>query len=381
MRGPSAPADADRPLDKPSHVGVLAAAVWLVFLGQPLSVAWQAENQLARWIGLSALVGFGVAYVLTFRWLRFRGHEPLHADGRSQWMALTGLGVLTALSMPAAGQAGTACFVFLGAATAMALRGPRRLIVLAGLLLLSIVLPPTVPGWTSDFSVPVGIVLASVAVFGITKVIERNHQLARAYAEIARLAVTEERHRIGRDMHDILGHSLTVITVKAELAGRLLPNDVDRASVEVADIERLAREALSDVRTTIAGNRRVTLAVEIANARSALSGAGIEAELPNALDAVAGDRRELFGWAVREGVTNVVRHSGANKCVILVDANCLEVLDDGAGAPGTSRQERAGHGLQGLRERVEQAGGRLQLGRAETLGGFRLQVLLPELPR
>ncbi len=146
------------------------------------------------------------------------------------------------------------------------------------------------------------------------------------------MAVEQERARFARDLHDLLGHSLTVIAIKSELARRVMTNDPDRAAAEVADIERLAREALTDVRATVAGYREVTLSAEISSARSALDAAGLHAELPTAVDDVPGERRELFGWVLREGVTNVVRHSDASGC------GCRS-------RPAPSRSSTTGRGL------------------------------------
>jgi two-component system sensor histidine kinase DesK len=174
-----------------------------------------------------------------------------------------------------------------------------------------------------------------------------------------------------RDLHDILGHSLTVITVKAELAGRLLAADETRAAAEIADIERLAREALTDVRATIAGHREVSLAPELANARGALISANIDAEVPNAVDDVPAANRELFGWAVREGVTNVLRHSKASRCIIQLTSTSVAIHDDGVGADPSDTE---GNGLRGLRERVGGASGSILTGTSPQLGGFFLQV-------
>ena len=156
------------------------------------------------------------------------------------------------------------------------------------------------------------------------------------------MAVEQERARFARDLHDLLGHSLTVIAIKSELARRVMANDPDRAAAEVADIERLAREALVDVRATVAGYREVTLAAEISSARSALDAAGVHAELPGAVDDVPGERRELFGWVLREGVTNVVRHSDASWVRVSVSARTVEIVDDGTGPATVGRGQRAG---------------------------------------
>ena len=144
-----------------------------------------------------------------------------------------------------------------------------------------------------------------------------------------------------------------MITVKSELARRVMASDPDRAAAEVADIERLSREALADVRATVAGYRGVTLAAEISSARSALDAAGVHADLPGAVDDVPGERRELFGWVLREGVTNVVRHSDASRVRVSVSAHSVEIVDDGTGRRGGGAD---GSGLAGLRERLAEVG-------------------------
>ncbi|WP_181780538.1 sensor histidine kinase, partial [Pseudonocardia pini] len=162
-----------------------------------------------------------------------------------------------------------------------------------------------------------GLAAVTVAMFGMFGLIRVNSQLREAREELARLAVTEERERIARDLHDVLGHSLTTITVKAALARRLLESgEGERAAAEVADVERLGRQALADVRSTVAANRVASLAAEIAGMREALRAAGIEADLPAAVDDVPEDRRQVFAYVLREGVTNVIRHSGAGRCTV-----------------------------------------------------------------
>jgi two-component system sensor histidine kinase DesK len=155
--------------------------------------------------------------------------------------------------------------------------------------------------------------------------------------------------------------------------------DPDRARQEVADVERLARRSLADVRETVGGLRRVTLAGELTGARTALRAAGIDAVLPAAIDDVPSHRDELYGWVVREGTTNVVRHSGASRCEILLSAGGVEVHDNGNRAgPGAhpGAHPGAGLGLRGLSERVEAAGGTLTAGPCAT-GGFRLVISAP----
>jgi two-component system sensor histidine kinase DesK len=282
--------------------------------------------------------------------------------------------VLGLLTLPVAGEDGLSTFVYV-AVIAVGLLPMRISIGFAAFVAaLAALLSYTVEGWSGKpGSLLFSIGLATVATAAFVRLLRRNAELAVAREDLARLAVEQERARFARDLHDLLGHSLTVITVKAELAGRLMSRDPTKAAAEVADIERLAREALTDVRSTVAGYREVTLAVELSSARSALDAAGIAAELPGALDDVPGNRRELFGWVVREGVTNVVRHSQAQRVRVAVSRTTVEVVDDGSGAPGTTV---GGHGLDGLRERLAEVGGHLEAGPVEA-GGFRLFAEVP----
>jgi len=201
-------------------------------------------------------------------------------------------------------------------------------------------------------------------------------RLRRAQADVRRLAATEERLRIARDLHDLLGHSLSLIVLKSEVARRLAGRSPERVPKEIADIEAVARQALADVRAAVSGYRSRDLAEELDSARAVLAAAGVEptvrtsgTPLPETVDG-------LFGWAVREGVTNVVRHSRASHCKITVaregDRATLEIRDDGT-PPDTFV---AGNGLTGLSERLAGAGGSVDAGPLPG-GGFRLAVRAP----
>lgn len=214
------------------------------------------------------------------------------------------------------------------------------------------------------------ILSVSVMMATLTSNISTLARLRAAQNQVADLAAERERSRVARDVHDILGHSLTVITVKAELAGRLLDAGSPAARDEIAQIEQLARGALADVRTTVHGYRGVSISGELAAARAALESAGVSADLPGTTEQVPADRRELAGWVVREAVTNVIRHSGAGVCRVRLDGRSIEVADDGR---GPSSAASTGSGLTGLRERVETAGARLLIGRSD-LGGFNVKV-------
>jgi two-component system sensor histidine kinase DesK len=205
-------------------------------------------------------------------------------------------------------------------------------------------------------------------------------ELREAREELARLAVAEERLRFARDLHDLLGHTLSLVTLKSELAGRLLPMQGERATAEIADIERASRQALREVREAVAGYRRPTLVAELAAARELLTAAGVAVHIDGAGRSFPPEIDEVLAWTVREGATNVIRHSRARHCEIrFTDDEAsvrAEVIDDGSGAPPGVATVTAGAGLSGLAERVSEIDGRLEAGPGDA-GGFRLQVLLP----
>jgi two-component system sensor histidine kinase DesK len=210
----------------------------------------------------------------------------------------------------------------------------------------------------------------------------RNEELSDARAELARFAVAEERERFARDLHDLLGHSLSLIALKTELAGRLLRDRPDEAERELSDAENVARQALSEVREAVSGYRRPTLDGELAGARMALTAAGIQLVVHPVESALDPDAEGVLAWAVREGVTNVIRHSHARSCTVSVLADpasaAVEVADDGVGAAVANGHR--GSGLAGLEERARDLGGAVAAG-PKPDGGFRLVVTVPMSPR
>ncbi|WP_433419451.1 sensor histidine kinase [Microtetraspora malaysiensis] len=206
-------------------------------------------------------------------------------------------------------------------------------------------------------------------------------ELRRTRRELARLAVLEERNRIARDLHDLVGHSLSVVAVKTELARRLLPVDKERTDAELKDIDATVRRALSEVRQAVTSYRQPTLAAELSSAVQAAEAAGIACTVraPDTWDLPV-PVEGLLAWTVREGITNVLRHSGASSCVITVSADpsvSVEVADDGSGAPDGGRP---GNGLAGLSERARALGGSLTVGRRDG-GGFLLRIEAPKETR
>ncbi|WP_269853412.1 sensor histidine kinase [Streptomyces sp. RPT161] len=232
--------------------------------------------------------------------------------------------------------------------------------------------------------------LGGAAMTGVGQMGRMVRELREARETVARLAAAEERLRLARDLHDLLGHSLSLITLKSELAGRMLPDKPEEAAKQVADIEQVSRQALVDVREAVSGYRRPTVGVELAGARTALRTAGMEVDISPSLDlpledqypGLGAEEQGALAWALREAVTNVIRHSGAKHCSLTLDEVWeadesrylrLEVADDGRG-PG--RSHHLGNGLGGLEERLTLSGGWLRTGPSKR-GGFSLGAYVP----
>ncbi|CAM2741147.1 sensor histidine kinase [Actinomyces slackii] len=183
---------------------------------------------------------------------------------------------------------------------------------------------------------------------------EQEEQRAHRAREQAAMA---EREEISRDVHDLLGHSLTVLTLKAEVAQRLLRQDPQAAERELAEVIELSRAALADVRATVTRLRTPDLASQVESSRTAFAAAQIDAEISGAAGDVPLGQRELISWALREATTNILRHAAATRVRVAIAAGRLHVVDNGRGLAGAP----AGNGLRGLRRRVEAAGGRLRV--------------------
>ena len=262
---------------------------------------------------------------------------------------------------------GTAVAAFiLPAAWAVILDGSALLIAI-GILALMGRLADSVGDLVSVASV-------TLAMFFMANLVRAIRRLEQANKEIAVLAVTNERERVARDLHDLLGHSLTTITVKAGLARRVLESsgDIPRAVEEIREVEGLTRSALSDVRATVSEYREVSLSAEIVGARAALRAAEIEADLPHAVDNVRPEFQNTFGYVLREAVTNVLRHSGASRVKVRLGRNWLEIEDN-----GNAVDVKQGNGLRGLTERLAAIDGTLTTS-TRTGGGWVVRAEVPE---
>jgi two-component system sensor histidine kinase DesK len=359
-------------------VKLLWIAMWMVYLAYPLDNLVHGHHGLpALVLGWTGLTGFVLAYLAV---VFFRTNQP----DQPRWVHVTlvVLGVLAVALSLALGDSWLGLFVYVAVACGSVLRPDRSrwaIAVVTGLLFATGVLIHA--GSDTLLSLGIPCFLSGFAMVGLRRLVSTMRELREARETIAHLAANDERLRLARDLHDLLGHSLSLITLKSELAGRMLPDRPEDAATQVADIEQVSRQALVDVREAVSGYRRPILAVELAGASAALHAAGIEADVDRAQWTghvrLAPDEEGALAWALREAVTNVVRHSGAARCRIVLaedgDEFGLTVSDDGRGPdPG----HRPGHGLTGLDERLLLAGGRLSTSSAAG-GGFTLCAWVP----
>jgi two-component system sensor histidine kinase DesK len=357
-------------------VGRMRMFIWLVFIAIPLLDAVSSDdNGVAKVVTVIATI----AFVAVFVSLALMREKPL-PDGQ----ALRSVGALLAISVALTAldrQGWGTLFIFTVVAIAMCVRAPFSFYgvllctaLCVGSLLVADAAAGAIFGFASS-TLGVGMLMLVVA-----DLRTRNRELHAARAELARLAVADERARFARDLHDLLGHSLSVIALKAELAGRLMPERPSEAAGHVSQIEQVARGALTEVREAVSGYRQPTLDDEIAGAKMALSAAGIEAQIERPSVTFDPAIEAVLAWTVREGATNVIRHSGAGHCSVKVMAGLgeagIEVLDDGPGCEDAAANGHDGHGLEGLRERVARLHGQIEAGTGAA-GGYRLAVRVP----
>ena len=333
------------------------SAPWLVFLLMPLdSFLTTPELGPVRWAGVALVVLFAVVNCSAYAvpWL-----VPVAFTVRRSviWTILMALPVagLTALRLESAYTVFLSFSMYFVAFWIFGTIAPYRLRFGVAATIALVCWLIFMVGTGFDVTARGGIALfigaPMVGMLGFSYLIELGE---RADVARASLALSEEREEIARDVHDVLGHSLTVITLKAELAQRLLEIDPARAGAEMEAIAQLSRASLAEVRSTVTRLRVPDFSGEIEGAGRALQTAGIRAELPEAQNAlaVAGVNAKLFSWVLREAVTNMVRHSGANAARVRLSATGLDILDNGVGV-GDAR----GNGLTGMTQRVAASGG------------------------
>ncbi len=337
---------------------------WVVYLGFFFIAPVMEHASLKLWL----LDGLGAAVFLFLYFGLFVLENP-RALAHVAGMVLLGL-----LFQPINGGA---CTFFIFAAAMLPFCVQSQTAAVAGLLTIGSIgaiegLLLHVGGWALFYMALFPVIIGA----GNTFFAERNRmnrRLRKANDEIEHLAKVAERERIARDLHDVLGHTLSVITLKSELAGKLIDRDPARAGKEIREVEEISRQALSEVRDAIRGYRSQGLAAELAQAKSTLETAGVAVKCETARIALPALQEGVLSMAVREAVTNVVRHAQARTCSLRLEqqnGSCrLEIEDDGRGG-----SQNEGNGLRGMRERVEMLGGTLT---RDSQSGTRLTITVP----
>lgn len=360
------------------------AGVWLVFLAWPIfeSVTAPGPTTAARLLALASIAAFAVVYLASFVRSRPFRSLPLAANTAMQTAALT---ALIAAAVPGAGATVAGMFPYLMAlwmfthrlvvgipmALVMAIAGSLGVVVIAG------------AGFRFALITPI---IFTAGIITLFRLADEHSEVERQLSE--RVALSEQREELARTVHDALGHSLTSITVQAQLAKRLVGADPAAAERQLDGILATARDSLRDVRSTVEFLDAPGLSDQLDLARATLAAAGIDADVPADSDVPALDpgHRRLFSWCLREAVTNIVRHSGASRCRIEIlgsadtgassEGPVLRVIDDGAGIPGGMGGDAvaAGTGLRGLARRAERANARLTVSDAVPRSGAAADV-------
>ncbi|MFG2328330.1 sensor histidine kinase [Streptomyces sp. NPDC048604] len=323
-------------------------------------------------VGSLAVLAFNSLYVAVV----FRAFDRGRRESRTTWWLIGAMAAVTLFLAIAFGGPYLLFFPLLGLAVGSVTRGRRLPQVAFPLCATAALVAGLRDGWDA-INVAYGTFISTMVTAAVLALSETVKELRATRQELARTAVEKERLRFSRDLHDLLGHTLSVIVVKSEAARRLAPRDVDAALAQIVDIESVGRQALTEIREAVTGYREGSLGTELDRARSALTGAGIEPVVRRSGPPLEPQTEALLSWVVRESATNALRHSGATRCEIEVSGGMervrLTVTDNGRGTDGATE---SGNGLTGLRERVAAAGGTLESGPAEK-GGFRVVAELP----
>ncbi len=377
-----------RPYGAPDAQGILV----FVLLG--VAAAWDTAAGLSRpaWLAWPALAAATALYAAAVLPALRRGPAPTPAG-------LAALTALTAVVTAAAAHFGGGwlyLFPMAGIACGAVLYGRRvRIALLALTGVTALVVWRGGGGLESIMAFSWGTFSAGIVVAFLRHQHTLITELHDTRQQLAEAAVTRERLRFARDLHDLLGHTLSVIVVKAEAARRLALRDPEQARRQAGDIEKVGRQALAEIREAVTGYRETGLSAELERAADALRAAGVEPVVRRTGPEPDGRAQTLLGWVVREGVTNIIRHSGATRAEIHLAGTSLTIrnndptpapppattigpapdtADDAVTASGAS--DGGGSGLRGLAERLVQAGGRVEAGPLPQ-GGWQLTATLP----
>ncbi|MCK2034081.1 sensor histidine kinase [Microbacterium sp. KSW4-4] len=353
-----------------ARFGWLMAVVWLVFLIYPV-LALLASAAPPAWVvtGWVALVAFIVLYVTGFLHGMRGGGGLGRAPSRRQWITFAALIACALVTIPAVGGSALSFLPFIMSFASYGLTRAWHWITTIAALVVAAGCVFLIPDNLSYLSV-----LAIVTLLGVVNTVSTWLIVRSAEAEqLGReLATSEGREAVARDVHDLIGHSLTVVGLKAQLVRRLMDSDPERAKAELADIERLTAEAIAGVRQTVAGARATTLVEQLASTEDSLRAADIALVVDGTPDALSPVQAITASWILREATTNTLRHSGAAAVRVRIAPGVLTVEDDGVG-PASATGHREGNGIRGMRERAAAAGAGFTV-RPGEVAGTRVEV-------
>ncbi|GAB3811084.1 sensor histidine kinase [Tessaracoccus terricola] len=333
--------------------GWLMPGIWLLFLIYTVVAVFDASlGTFGTVVGLGIIVLYAATYIAGFN-MHMGGNLCRYRFPGWRWvgLGLMWLCIVAQIALIGPGAINMCPFTLAYAAYLFA---PRVAWLVAAVTSVGVGL--FVRHWAAEsFWYIVGIMLGVFLVCVVMRALIEADE--RATSSRRDLAVISERERVARDVHDGLGHTLTVVAMKAELAERVMEADPERARTELADLRRLTRDALDQVRSTVSGLRETDLPNQVAALTMTLEGAGLEVEVSGDPADVAPELHTALGWVLREAGTNVLRHSGARHCQIVFGPRSVEVLDDGVGVGDAP----AGHGRRGMTERLEAVGAELLL--------------------
>ena len=367
----------------------LYAYFWLICLFFPILSLLESPP-----LGLDLLIAvLGlIAFVVTYFWVMWS--HPLNDRVRARFRLRTSITLIIGLTLLVlflsinSGSSFLWLFIGVSAIAGLILSFRNASIAVFGLTLLTLGFSIWTGGSIASANwlqiIPLVLLVRGLGldIIGFVRLSQALRELHTAREDLARQAVMEERLRMARDLHDLLGHTLSLITLKSELAGRLLEKEPHTASQEVHEIERVARQALREVREAVAGYRQPTLRSELDGARQILEAAGVVCTVEYAVQSLPPITDTILAWAVREGVTNVIRHSRAQHCLIRITSTDefvrAEVINDGHPRDENSKVQ-PGSGLSGLTERVAGVGGRIGTGTSPSSNGigYQLKVEIP----
>lgn len=346
--------------------GWLMAVLWMVFLVYPV-LALLGSEAATGWIitGWIALVAFAMLYVFGFiRGLRGGGglgSTPI----RGQWLIFALLIVCALVSAPAEGRGALSFLPFIMSFASYGLTRLAHWITTITAIAVVAVCVVLIPDGAPYLGLLAIVILLGAVNTITTWLIIRSAEAERLGLE---LATSEGREAVARDVHDLIGHSLTVVQLKSQLARRLIDSDPERAKAELADIEALTAEAIAGVRATVSGVRATTLVEQLASSREALQTGGVSVQIIGEAGTLSPAQALTASWILREAITNVLRHAKATSATITIEPGMLIVEDNGRGAgPGE------GNGIAGMRERAAAAGAVLEVG-AGAESGTRVEL-------